>query len=149
MDQFWGAEQGSRHDHDGPLLYVIRLVAGSAMVLFICLGFTAIRRRDIARHRAWMMRGYAIGLGAGTPALTHVPYFLFEGLQGELSRALAMGAGWAINLAVAEWIIRRRLAGGADGSRQLEHNAARHWRRCPRGPGLRPVGSSRAQELQQ
>ena len=36
-------------DHDGPLLYVIRLVVGSAMVLFICLGFAAIRRRDIAR----------------------------------------------------------------------------------------------------
>ena len=97
-------------DHDGPLLYVIRLVVGSAMVLFICLGLAAIRRRDIARHRAWMMRGYAIGLGAGTQALTHLPYFLFEGKQGELSRALAMGAGWAINLAVAEWIIRRGLA---------------------------------------
>ena len=30
----------------------------------------AIRRGEIARHRAWMMRGYAIGLGAGTQALT-------------------------------------------------------------------------------
>ena len=99
-------------DHDGPLLYAIRMVAGSAMVLFICLGLAAIvrRRRNIASHRAWMMRGYAIGLGAGTQALTHLPYFLFEGIQGELSRALAMGAGWAINLAVAEWIIRRGLA---------------------------------------
>jgi hypothetical protein len=28
----------------------------------------------------------------------------------ELSRALQDGAGWAINLAVAEWVIRRRLA---------------------------------------
>ena len=93
-------------DDDGPLLHVIRLVVGSAMVLFICLGFAAIRRRDIARHRAWMMRGYAIGLGAGTKALTHLPWFLFEGIQGELSRALLMGAGWAINLAAAELIIR-------------------------------------------
>ena len=97
-------------DHDGPLLYVIRLVAGSAMVLFICLGFAAIRRQDIPRHRAWMMRGYALGLGAGTQGFTHLPYFLFEGIQGELSRALLMGAGWAINLAVAEWLIRRRPA---------------------------------------
>ena len=97
-------------DHDGPLLYVIRLVVGSAMVLFICLGFGAIRRRDIARHRAWMMRGYAIGLGAGTQALTGLPYYVFEGIQSELGRALTMGAGWAINLAVAEWIIRRGLA---------------------------------------
>ena len=95
-------------EHDGPLLYVIRLVVGSAMVLFICLGFAAIRRRDIARHRAWMMRGYAIGLGAGTQALTHLPWFLFEGIQGELSRALLMAAGWIINLAVAEAVIRNR-----------------------------------------
>ena len=97
-------------DNDGPLLYGMRLVMGSAMAVFICLGLAAIRRLDIAQHRAWMMRGYAIGLGAGTQALTHVPYFLFEGIQGELSRALAMGAGWAINLAVAEWIIRRGVA---------------------------------------
>ena len=97
-------------DHDGPLLYAIRLVVGSSMVLFICLGFAAIRRRDIAPAMAWMTRGYAIGLGAGTQALTHLPWFLFPSIQGELTRALCMGAGWAINLAVAEWFIRRRPA---------------------------------------
>lgn len=105
MTQFYPPVMG-----DGPLLYGIRLVVGSAMTLFIVLGFTAIRRRDIARHRAWMMRGYALGLGAGTQALTHLPWFLFPGIQGELTRALLMGAGWVINLAVAEWIIRRGLA---------------------------------------
>lgn len=105
MTQFYPPVMG-----DGPLLYGIRLVVGSAMTLFIVLGFAAIRRRDIARHRAWMMRGYALGLGAGTQALTHLPWFLFPGIQGELTRALLMGAGWTINLAVAEWIIRRGLA---------------------------------------
>ena len=96
-------------EHDSQLLYVIRLVVGSAMVLFICLGFAA-RQLDIVRHRAWMIRGYALGLGAGTQALTHLPWFLFEDIQGELSRVLLMGAGWTINLAVAEWIIRKRPA---------------------------------------
>ncbi len=98
-------------DHAGPFLYVIRLVVGSAMVLFICLGFAAIRRRDIPRHLAWMMRCYALGLGAGTQGLTHLPWFLFPAIQGELTRALCMGAGWAINLVVAEWIIRGRPKG--------------------------------------
>ena len=93
-------------DGDGPLLYGIRLVVGSAMVLFISFALAAIRRRDFARHGAWMMRGYALGLGAGTQALTHLPWFMFPAIQGELARALLMGAGWAINLAVAEWIIR-------------------------------------------
>lgn len=92
---------------DGPILYVIRLLAGSAMTLFLCLGFAAIRRRDIPRHRAWMMRGYALGLGAGTQVITHLPWFLFPSIQGELTRTIFMGAGWAINLAVAEWLISR------------------------------------------
>jgi hypothetical protein len=80
------------------------------MVVSIVLGVAAIRRRDIVRHGAWMLRGYAIGLGAGTQFLTHLPWILLLGMPGELPRALLMGAGWVINLAVAEWIIRRRPA---------------------------------------
>ncbi len=94
-------------DVDGDLLYGFRLLFGSAMVLSIFLGLAAILRRDIPRHRAWMIRGYAIGQGAGTQALVFLPWFLILGTPGELSRALLMGAGWAVNLAVAEWIIRR------------------------------------------
>ena len=100
-------------DGDGPILYAIRLLVGSAMIMFICLGLAAIRRRDIPRHRAWMMRGYALGLGAGTQALTHLPWFLFPSIQGELARALFMGAGWAINIAVVEWILLRKRRGVA------------------------------------
>jgi len=74
------------------------------------LGFTAIRQRDVRRHRAWMLRGYAIGLGAGTQALTLLTGELILGPPSELSRALLMGAAWVINLAVAEWIIRKRSA---------------------------------------
>ncbi|UOA08259.1 DUF2306 domain-containing protein [Methylobacter sp. S3L5C] len=92
---------------DGPFLYGIRLLVGSAMVLCLCLGFTAICKRDIPHHRAWMIRGYALGLGAGTQVFTHIPMFLFTSIQGELARTLCMGAGWAINLAVAEWLISR------------------------------------------
>jgi uncharacterized membrane protein len=97
-------------DGDGALLYGLRLLFGSAMVLSIILGVAAIRRRDIVRHSAWMIRGYAIGMGAGTQFLTHLPWVLLLGAPGELPRALLMGAGWVINLAVAEWVIRRRLA---------------------------------------
>jgi uncharacterized membrane protein len=95
---------------DGELLYVLRLLFGSAMVISIVLGFTAIRRRDVRRHRAWMMRGYALGLGAGTQALILLAGELTLGPPSELSRALLMGAAWVINLAVAEWIIRKRPA---------------------------------------
>jgi hypothetical protein len=55
-----------------------------------------------------MIRGYAIGMGAGTQVLTHLPWFIFVGKPGEGTRALLMGAGWVIKVVVAEWIIRRR-----------------------------------------
>lgn len=96
-------------DNDGEIVYGLRLVFGSAMFLSIVLGVAAIRRWDIVQHRAWMIRGYAIGLGAGTQTLTQLPWVLIFGMPGELPRALLMGASWMINLAVAEWIIRKQL----------------------------------------
>ena len=54
----------------GDLLFVFRLLAGSGMAASLVLGVTAIRRRDIARHRAWMIRAYALALGAGTQVFT-------------------------------------------------------------------------------
>ena len=93
---------------DGQGVYVERLVVGTAMVASIVLALLAVRRRDYRAHGNWMIRAYAIGLGAGTQVLTHVPWFvLAEGKPGELPRAVMMGAGWAINIVFAEWIIRR------------------------------------------
>ncbi|CAM3562487.1 DUF2306 domain-containing protein [Occultella aeris] len=93
----------------GDLLYVSRLVFASAMAAFLILGFTAARRRDIGAHRAWMIRAYAIGLAAGTQVFTEGVSIAVFG-AGELTGDLAKGAGWVINLAVAEWVIRRRTA---------------------------------------
>ena len=93
---------------DGPLLMWIRLVFGSAMVAFLVLGVAAIRRRDVVTHSAWVTRGYAIGQGAGTQALIFAPWTLVIGAPSETVRALLMGAAWVINLAFAEWVIRRR-----------------------------------------
>jgi hypothetical protein len=89
----------------GELLYVFRLFIGSAMVVFITLSLAAILRRDIAQHRAWIIRGYAIGQGAGTQALISILWLVILGAPGELARDLLLIAGWVINLAVAEWII--------------------------------------------
>jgi uncharacterized membrane protein len=104
---------------DGEALYILRLVVGSGMFASILLGLNAIRRREYATHGAWMMRGYALGIGAGTQVLTHLPWFVLFGKPGELPRLLLMGAGWAINLGVAEWVIRRervRLRAAATGA---------------------------------
>ncbi len=101
MTLFYAPQPGS-----GSLVYVLRLVFGSAMAACLVLGVTTIRRGDVAGHRAWMIRAYAIGLAAGTQAFTgSVGGALFGtgAVQGDLAKA----AAWAINLAVAEWVIRR------------------------------------------
>jgi uncharacterized membrane protein len=91
------------------LLYLFRLVFASAMLASIVVGFTAIRRRDVTRHRAWMTRAYAIALAAGTQAFTlGIGATVFG--TGELSTALLSGAAWVLNLTVAEWSIRRNRA---------------------------------------
>ena len=90
----------------GGLLWAVRLLVATAMAASIVLGFTAIRRRDITAHRAWMIRAYALAVAAGTQAFTQgVGESLFG--TGELSTAVSVSSGWVINAAVAEWVIRR------------------------------------------
>jgi len=91
----------------GALATVFRLGFGTGMAASIILGFIAIRRRDMARHRAWMARAYALALGAGTQVLTlGIGKAIFG--DSELTTALMLGAGWGINVAVVEYIIRFR-----------------------------------------
>ena len=95
-----------RKEGTGELLFLFRLIFASGMGASIILGLSAIRRRDIARHRAWMVRAYALALGAGTQAFT-VGFGEAIFGSGTHRTDLMLGAGWVINLAVAEWFIRR------------------------------------------
>jgi hypothetical protein len=106
LSGLWLAVSSFVQSDSGVLLFGFRLLAGSGMLLCIVLGFLAIRRRDIQRHRPWMMRAFALGLGAATQVFT----LGFGGAifgDSRLTVALLNGAGWAINLAVAEVAIRR------------------------------------------
>ena len=102
MTAFYGRPAGT-----GTLLYLFRLAAGAAMAASIGLGFAAVRRGDITRHRAWMTRAYALALGAGTQAFTGAITAALPG-SGVVVHDLGMGAAWVINLVVAEVVIRRR-----------------------------------------
>nr|WP_255603114.1 DUF2306 domain-containing protein [Oscillochloris sp. ZM17-4] len=87
------------------------MLFGSAMLRSILLGVAAIWQRDFVAHGDWMLRGYAIGMGAGTQVLTLMAGEMIAGPPSELRRAILMGAAWVISLAVAEWIIGRRPTG--------------------------------------
>jgi len=102
MTAFYPRQTGT-----GELAYLFRLAFGSGMAASIILGFAAIRRGDITHHQAWMTRAYALALGAGTQVFTlGIGKALFG--TSALTYDLSLGAGWAINLAVAEYLIRRR-----------------------------------------
>ncbi len=101
MTMFYPRQPGT-----GELAHLFRLAFGSALAVCIVLGFSAIRRGEVANHRAWMTRAYAIALAAGTQVLTlGIAGAAFGG--SVLATDLALGAGWVVNLAVAELLIRR------------------------------------------
>jgi uncharacterized membrane protein len=106
LSALWMTQFYARPEHTGELLYLFRLAFGSSMAAFIILGFSAVRRRDIAGHRAWMTRAYALALGAGTQVFTQGIGEAVLGTQ-EVTRDLLLGSAWVINLAAAEHLIRR------------------------------------------
>lgn len=92
---------------DGAALFVTRIVVGVSMTYCLVMGLVLIQRRERRAHRAWMVRGYALGLGAGTQAVLHLPLLVLGITAGETLRSWLMGLGWAINLAIAEATLRR------------------------------------------
>ncbi len=98
---------------DGPLLFIIREVFGTFMLVSLVLGIRAIAQRRFSDHGAWMTRAYAIGVGAGTQAIFLIPTSMILGSSHEFGRAITMAAAWIANLAVAEFALRRRARLGA------------------------------------
>ena len=90
----------------GPVLFVLRLVVAPGMAGCLVAGVVAARRRDFTAHRAWMIRAYGLALGAGTQVFTQGFGEVVVG-HGELRGDVLKAAGWVINLAVAEWVVRR------------------------------------------
>lgn len=103
---FWMALTYDFVPSDGPLTHALRLAFGPAMIAALVIGFLAIRRRNIARHQAWMRRAYAIGLVVGTQTTLLLPFQLL-GQVDDLVRTLAMSVAWVLNLGTAEWLIYR------------------------------------------
>jgi len=92
----------------GDLLYVVRVLVSTSMLVSIVLAVTAVMRREIGKHRAWMIRGYALGQGAGTQVVVLLPWMLFIGTPSVLQRDVLMTLAWLINLCIGEWAIQRQ-----------------------------------------
>lgn len=90
----------------GPILYAVRVVVATAMFASIAVAWSSILRRNVARHEAFMIRAYALGQGASTQVLVLLPWMLISHESQGLTRDLLMTLSWAINVAIAELIIR-------------------------------------------
>ncbi|MEQ1757006.1 MAG: DUF2306 domain-containing protein [Vicinamibacterales bacterium] len=118
MAQFYAWPKG-----DGEAVYFMRLIVGVAMTFAIVRGVASLWHHEYVAHGAWMLRGYALGMGAGTQVLTHLPWFVFVGgTPGEANRAVMMGLAWIINAIVAEYVIRTRLAAPAGVTSDQPHS---------------------------
>jgi uncharacterized membrane protein len=94
----------------GPALYWVRIVLGTAMIGLIVWAVIAIRAHDIFQHSASMLRAYAIGQGASTQAVVGIAWIITVGSEamGPLRDGLMILA-WILNLLVAEILIRSML----------------------------------------
>ena len=81
------------------------LAAGT--VLTIVAGYVSIRKRNIAKHREWMLRSYALIFGAVTLRMWMPLLIIAYG--GEFTPAYRIVAwlSWVPNILWAEWTIRR------------------------------------------
>ena len=87
----------------------MRLFVGGGMIIALLLATDAIRRHKFWQHGAWMIRAYALAVGAGTQVFSHIPIVVLQQELTLTNRVIAMGAGWLINILVAEWIIATKL----------------------------------------
>ena len=91
----------------GSLLYAVRVFVSVAMLLSIYMAVAAVTRCDVATHRTWMIRAYALGQGAGMQVVVLLPWMLLIGKPTLLQRDVLMSLAWPINLLIAEMANQR------------------------------------------
>jgi hypothetical protein len=83
---------------------VMRVAAGAALILSLAVALLRIRQGNVADHRAWMIRAYAIGMGSGAVSIVFFPIFLVTGAVDGLVFDLVFVACWLFCIVVAEFL---------------------------------------------
>lgn len=95
-----------RSPYGGALALSGILLAGSLFLGSAVLAYRAIRLGDRERHREWMIRMLAVGLGVGTVRVIAAPLILLTGQRPLELMGVAFWLGFALPVAAAEWWIR-------------------------------------------
>ncbi|WP_299931622.1 DUF2306 domain-containing protein [uncultured Pelagimonas sp.] len=82
---------------------------GVVAAMFACfwLAIVAVRSRQIARHRAFMIRGYALALSVSTARIGIDLSELIWGATFEMSFVPASIFGASVKIIVSEYVVRR------------------------------------------
>lgn len=78
-----------------------------AIVFLVCLikAYLSIRRKDVVRHREWMIRAYGVGLGVATTRPIVGMFFAFRRLTPHEFFGIAFWLGFTITfLATEAWV---------------------------------------------
>lgn len=85
-----------------------RLLFGIALGVALAMAILAIRKRDFTSHRNWMIRAYAIGMGATAVTMVFFPIYAITGAPpiGPASDIIFLGS-WTACVVFAELLVRR------------------------------------------
>lgn len=85
-----------------------RLLFGIALGAALAMAMLAIRSQDFTRHRNWMIRAYAIGMGATAVSMVFFPIYVITGEPpAGLAADIAFLGSWAACIVFAEGLVRR------------------------------------------
>lgn len=90
----------------GLLTQVVSSLLVAALLIFLFVAIRAARGRRFERHRAFMMRSYAIALSVSTARILIEAAGILFLVPFEASFIAASAAGVVINLVTVEWAIR-------------------------------------------
>ncbi|MGH3508074.1 MAG: DUF2306 domain-containing protein [Nocardioidaceae bacterium] len=96
---------GLPHAFGGLSEAIATAIFGSWFIACLVTAFVWIRRGDVVRHRRWMIRAFAVGLGVGTIRIW-VGVFTIAGLELPDSFAVAFWVGFLLHVAAGELWLR-------------------------------------------
>ena len=85
-----------------------RLLFGIALGIALAIAMQAILKRNFTSHRNWMIRAYAIGIGATAVSMVFFPIYAITGAPPTgLAADLVFLASWMACVVFAEGLVRR------------------------------------------
>jgi hypothetical protein len=101
----------------GPVQAAATAIFSTYFLSSLIKAFRHIRRREIAKHRLWMIRAFSIGIAVATIRPIIGIFFATSRLTGLTPReffGLAFWIGFALHLVLTEWWLRRTAASSGE-----------------------------------